>query len=121
MEEYTLYFTPLPAQGEEPAIAQQEIIELAERIDADHVIYDQFEKRQARILQYAAEVAAVAKDPQLTNEQRAVDLSMALRNLALATSLYEEDVDNALADNGNQPAFSPAVCVSCSRCWRRCM
>ncbi|AKV59565.1 hypothetical protein [Corynebacterium riegelii] len=110
MEEYTLYFTPLPVQGEDPAITQQEIIELAERIDADHVIYDQFEKRQARILQYAAEVAAVARDPQLTNEQRAVDLSMALRNLALATSLYEEDVDNALAKNGNQPAFSPAVC-----------
>lgn len=110
MEEYTLFFTPFTTQGEEPAITQQEIIELAERIDADHVLYDEFAKRQARILQYAAEIAAIKADGQLTKEQKVADLAEAIKHYAQATSLYEEDVENALADNGDQPAFSQAVC-----------
>lgn len=115
VKEYTvsafpLFFAPGNPEGQLPAITEEEINELAARIDADGILQFTFAERQAQILRYAAEVAAITTDSHLPQDEKVTSLTAALTNWMEAISPDEEVIENDLADNGAQPAFSTAVC-----------
>lgn len=110
MSAFPLFFAPGNAEGQPPAITEEEINELAARIDADGILQFAFAERRAQILRYAAEVAAITTDSSLPQDEKVRSLTAALTNWMEAISPDEEVIENDLADNGAQPAFSTAVC-----------